>query len=68
LRISVGEAQLGIDPSRIETRTGSASTMTAEYWIEPTGATFSKAGTQPVDESQVKSIPDHPTKKRAKAK
>ena len=66
--LTSGEAQLGIDPSRIETRTGSAGTMTAEYWIEPAGATFSETGTQPVDESQVKAVPDHPTKKRAKAK
>jgi len=66
--LTSGEAQLGIDPSRIETRTGGAGTMTAEYWIEPAGATFSEADTQPVDESQVKAVPDHPTKKRAKAK
>jgi hypothetical protein len=55
-----GEAKLGIDPSRIETRTGSAGTMTAEYWIVPAGGTFSEAGTQPVDESVVKAVPDHP--------
>jgi hypothetical protein len=66
--LTSGEAQLGIDPSRIETRTGSAGTMIAEYWIEPAGATFSEEGTQPVDESQVQAVPDHPTKKRAKAK
>jgi hypothetical protein len=66
--LTSGEAQLGIDPSRIETRTGSAGTMTAEYWIEPAGATFSEEGTQAVDESQVKAVPDHPTKKQAKAK
>jgi hypothetical protein len=66
--LTSGEAQLGIDPGRIETRTGSAGTMTAEYWIEPAGATFSETGTQPVDESQVQAVPDHPTKKRAKAK
>jgi outer membrane protein OmpA-like peptidoglycan-associated protein len=66
--LTSGEAQLGIDPSRIETRTGTAGTTTAEYWIVPAGATFSEAGTQPVDESQVKAVPDHPTKKQAKAK
>jgi outer membrane protein OmpA-like peptidoglycan-associated protein len=55
-----GEAKLGIDPSRIETRTGSAGTMTAEYWIVPAGGTFSEAGTQRVDESVVKAVPDHP--------
>jgi hypothetical protein len=55
-----GEAKLGIDPSRIETRTGSAGTMTAEYWIVPAGATFPSEGTQVVDESVVKAVPDHP--------
>ena len=64
-----GEAKLGIDPNRIECRTGSAGTKTAEYWIVPAGATFSEAGTQPVDESVVKAVPDHPhaaPKKKAK--
>jgi hypothetical protein len=55
-----GEAKLGIDPSRIECRTGSAGTMSAEYWIVPAGGTFSEAGTQVVDESVVKAVPDHP--------
>jgi hypothetical protein len=65
-----GEAKLGIDPNRIECRTGSAGTMSAEYWIVPAGATFSEAGTQTVDESVVKAVPDHPRvapKKKAKA-
>jgi Outer membrane protein beta-barrel domain len=55
-----GEAKLCIDPSRIETRTGSAGTKTAEYWIVPASGTFSGEGTQPVDESVVKPVPDHP--------
>ena len=55
-----GEAKLGIDPSRIETRTGSSGTKTAEYWIVPAGGTFSGEGTQVVDESVVKAVPDHP--------
>jgi len=55
-----GEAKLGIDPSRIETRTGSAGTMTDEFWIVPAGGTFSEEGTQPVDEMKVKPVPDHP--------
>jgi len=55
-----GEAKLGIDPSRIETRTGSAGTKTAEYWVVPAGGTFSGEGTQAVDESVVKAVPDHP--------
>src|SRR5579872_7066062 len=67
--ITGGEAKLGIDPSRIETRTGSAGTMTAEYWIVPAGGTFTEEGTQPVDESRVKAVPDHPhaaAKKKAR--
>ena len=55
-----GEAKLGIDPNRIETRTGGAGAMTAEYWIVPAGGTFSAEGTQPVNESVVKAVPDHP--------
>ncbi len=64
-----GEAKLGIDPSRIECRTGSAGTMSAEYWIVPAGGTFTEEGTQPVDESAVPAVPDHPhaaPKKKAK--
>jgi len=66
-----GEAKLGIDPGRIETRTGSAGTQTDEFWIVPAGATFSEEGTQPVDESKVKAVPDHPhpaAKKKAAPK
>jgi len=61
-----GEAKQGIDPSRIETRTGSAGTRTAEYWVVPAGATFSGEGTQPVDEMKVKAVPDHPAHPAAK--
>jgi hypothetical protein len=67
--LSEGEAQQHIDPSRIEVRTGSGGTMTAEYWIVPPGATFDSTGTEPVDESKVKNVPDHPkpmAKKRKK--
>jgi len=63
-----GEAKLGIDPSRVEVRTGSAGTKTAEYWIVPAGATFSGEGTQLVDESKVKAVPDHPAHPAAKKK
>ena len=55
-----GEAKQGIDPSRIEVRTGSGGTKTAEYWIVPSGANFDSAGTQTVDETKVKAVPDHP--------
>lgn len=58
--LSGGEAKQGIDPSRIETRTGSAGTQTAEFWVVPAGATFSGEGTEPVDEAKVKPVPDHP--------
>jgi hypothetical protein len=58
--LTSGEAQLGIDPSRIETRTGNGGTKSAEYWIIPAGGTFSGDGTQPVNESVVKAVPDHP--------
>jgi len=53
-------AEKGIDPSRIEVRTGSGGGKKAEVWLVPAGATFTEAGTQPVDESKVKPIPDHP--------
>src|SRR5216684_212193 len=55
-----GEAKQGIDPSRVEVRTGSGGTKTAEYWIVPSGANFDSAGTQTVDETKVKAVPDHP--------
>jgi hypothetical protein len=55
-----GESKLGIDPSRIEVRTGSSGVKTAEYWTVPAGATFSGEGTQSVDETKVKAVPDHP--------
>src|ERR1700674_1120866 len=65
-----GEAKQGIDPSRIEVRVGSGGTKTAEYWIVPSGANFDSAGTQTVDETKVKAVPDHPKpvakKKRTK--
>ena len=55
----------------VEVRTGSGGTKTAEYWIVPSGATFDSTGTQTVDESKVKAVPDHPkpaAKKRAAKK
>jgi outer membrane protein OmpA-like peptidoglycan-associated protein len=62
-----GEAKQGIDPGRIEVRTGSAGAKTAEYWVVPAGATFSASGTEPVNESMVKAIPDHPAAPKKKA-
>jgi hypothetical protein len=66
--LSGGEAKQAIDASRIEVRTGSAGTKTAEYWVVPAGATFSGSGTQTVDESVVKAVPDHPAAPKKKAK
>jgi hypothetical protein len=65
--LTEGEAQQHIDPSRIEVRTGSGGTKTAEYWIVPSGATFDSTGTETVDESRVKAIPDHPKPAARKA-
>jgi hypothetical protein len=62
-----GEAQQHIDASRIEVRTGSGATKTAEYWIVPSGATFDSTGTETVDESKVKAVPDHPKPAAKKA-
>jgi hypothetical protein len=58
--LTSGEAKLGIDPGRIETRTGSAGTQTDEFWIVPAGGTFAGEGTTSVDETKVKAVPDHP--------
>ena len=69
--LTQGEAQQRIDASRIEVRTGSGGTKTAEYWIVPPGATFDSTGTEPVDEAKVPAVPDHPkpvAKKKAAAK
>ena len=56
----------GIDASRIEVRTGTAGGQKAEIFIVPAGATFNQADTQPVDETRIKPIPDHPAKKARK--
>jgi hypothetical protein len=68
--LTVGEAKVGIDPSRIEVRTGDADTKSTEYWVVPAGGMFSGEGTKVVDESKVKVVPDYPrqaAKKKAKA-
>ena len=65
--LSGGEAKQAIDASRIEVRTGSAGTRTAEYWVVPAGANFAGEGTQPVDENRVKAVPDHPAAPKKKA-
>jgi|HubBroStandDraft_6_1064221.scaffolds.fasta_scaffold33995_2 hypothetical protein len=55
-----GESKQGIDPSRVQTRTGNLGTKSAQFWVVPAGATFPGEGTQVVDESKVKAVPDHP--------
>ena len=39
----------GIDPGRIEIRTGSGGEMKAEIWFVPAGASFSEPGTEVVN-------------------
>lgn len=52
----------GIDPSRIECRSGGTAGKVAEFWIVPAGATYQ--GSEPVvDENKIKPIPDHPVRK-----
>ena len=53
----------GIDPSRIEVRSGSEPGTTADIWIVPAGATFNEQGTSPVQEPKPR-----PTKKPATKK
>jgi outer membrane protein OmpA-like peptidoglycan-associated protein len=53
----------GIDPSRIETRSGGTAGKVAEFWIVPAGASYSGSEVT-VDENLVKAIPDHPAARR----
>jgi hypothetical protein len=48
--LTTGENQKGIDPSRIEVRTGAEGGMRTEMWIVPEGATFNQPGTTLVNE------------------
>lgn len=48
--LTAGESGKGIDPARIEIRTGSGDSATTEEWIVPAGATFNQAGTEPATE------------------
>lgn len=61
-------AEKGIDPSRIETRTGTAGGNRAEIYLVPAGATFNVADTTPVDENVVKPILDKAAPKKPAAK
>ncbi len=62
-----GESQLGIDPSRIEVRTGTGDAQTDELWFVPGGAQpCNPEGSSTFDESKVKAQPRvaaHPAKK-----
>lgn len=66
--LATGEAKQQIDPNRMEARTGSAGTRTAEYWVVPAGSSFAGEGTQAVDEGKVKAVPDHPAPAKKAAK
>lgn len=54
----------GIDPARIEVRTGSAGARTAEIWIVPSGATFNQPNANTFDESTVKPMVEKPRARR----
>jgi outer membrane protein OmpA-like peptidoglycan-associated protein len=65
----------GIDPSRIETRTGEGGGMKADIWIVPAGATFNEPGTTVVTTPPTKAPygrhaapAGKPAKKKAPAK
>ncbi len=62
----------GIDPSRIDLRTGSTGTRTAEIYLVPAGATFDVQGTQSFNASKMKAGPDAyphaPAAKKPRAK
>jgi len=66
--LTQGEAGQGIDASRIDVRTGNGGEMKDENWIVPAGATFSNAGTEPVDETKVKPNQSFGTSRGAPAK
>ncbi len=58
----------GIDPSRLEVRTGSGGTQTVDIWVVPAGATFAGEGTQTFSEGGVKAQPRTPPARKAPAK
>jgi outer membrane protein OmpA-like peptidoglycan-associated protein len=59
----------GIDPSRIDVRTGTAGGNRAEIYLVPPGATFDVQGTSTFDASQVKAMTDkRPAKPPARKK
>lgn len=57
----------GIDPARIEVRTGTGEGQKAEIWVVPAGATYAGEGTTVVDESMfAKKAVKKPAHKAAK--
>jgi len=58
----------GIDPARIEVRTGSGDGQKAEIWVVPAGATFTGEGTTVVDETMFLKAVKKPAHKAAAKK
>jgi outer membrane protein OmpA-like peptidoglycan-associated protein/opacity protein-like surface antigen len=58
----------GIDPARLEVRTGSGGTQTADIWVVPAGATFNVEGTQTFDESKGMAQPRTAPRRKAVVK
>jgi len=56
----------GVDPARIQPRTGGGDEQEAELWIVPAGGRFAAEGTTVVDEGKVKAVPRVALKARRK--
>jgi hypothetical protein len=54
--LTAGEGGAAIDPSRVQSRTGTVKSKSAKIYVVPAGATFSEESTA-VDESRVKGQP-----------
>jgi hypothetical protein len=55
--LTAGESQAGIDPARIEARTGPHGSSTAKLYFVPQDATFAPGDTVVVDESKIQGHP-----------
>jgi hypothetical protein len=62
------EKEKGVDPARVELRSGSGSGQKAELWIVPPGATIATEGNTAVDENKVKAVPRLPLKPKSPKK
>jgi outer membrane protein OmpA-like peptidoglycan-associated protein/opacity protein-like surface antigen len=58
----------GIDPTRLQVRTGSGGTQTVDIWVVPAGSTFNVEGTQTFDESKGKAQPRTAPRRKAVVK